>query len=244
MPAPPLSNNFEGGISGNSIVATTAGSGDAWSSVSGAAPAPQYTNAQKHRGALSMQMVEPVTSGIAYVRWSALGSLTGSVYCRCYIYLPALPNVNTRFLLVHNNAGTVSAGIYITTTGLIRPINAAGAAINTGVKVVPINQWFRLEWRVKSSATVGESEWKLFSSVAPGDGADGITPTETINAAATQVLASDTDLFSFGVTATGMTSQTVYMDDISVSTNGFIGPALALPQPRRVFQAINRSNTY
>ena len=226
MAAPPLTNSFEGGVAGNTIATSDTGSGNAWNLVTiGTSATLTYSNTQAHGGALSMRIVEPVTGVATFVAWNALGTLTGDVYGRFYVFLPVLPNIFMYVTEVRTAAAANSATLSINTDGTLWVQNAAFGNVGNGVKATPTGQWVRIEYRVRSSATVGQFEWKMFSSLAPGNGPEGDIPTETANLSSL-VLGSDTDRLDFGIPNTSTpTSQTFYFDDIAVSTAGWIGPS-------------------
>jgi hypothetical protein len=232
MPAPPLSNNFEGGTQGNTIATTDTGSGDAWSVVSiGASATLTYDNTHAHSGTLAAKYVEPATSVNILLEWTGLGSIVTSVYHRIYLYMTAYPAANLWWLRVNNSAGTTSCQIGMDSSGHMLARNAASGAIAAlaGTVAVALNKWVRLEARCVSSTTVGELEWRLFNT------ADSTTADETKNATA-QVFASDTDRSLMGTIASPV-SYTWWMDDLAVATDGWIGP-LAAPPGVRTFNPI------
>lgn len=224
MPAPPLANNFNGGTDGATITTGNSGgaSGDAFQSISAT---PVFTNVQWHSGGMAMRIVD--AAGTTHCAHSGLGSITTNVYFRTYMYMDAFPGTNAVAILMQTGAAANCAWININTTGKVNARNAANTSINTSTASVNLSSWFRLEWRVKASVTVGEIEWRLYNSP------DSETITETINAAATQVLGANIDLVRWGETANVPgTPFTVYFDDVAVSTTDWIGPsrsALVVP---------------
>jgi hypothetical protein len=225
--APPLSNNFEGGVIGNTIATTDTGSGDAWNTVTiGASSTCTYDNAHA-RGLAAMKIVQPATAVATFVNWTGLGAITTSVWGRVYCYLTALPANTVGPCAIRSSANASSGHVLLNTSGNVVAENAAFSVVSTGTKVVPLNEFFRIEWRIISSTTVGEIEWKLFSSVSPGDGADGVTPTETINTTGL-VLAANTGRTDFGTPFAGNANQTQWFDDIAVSSTDWLGPSAAV----------------
>jgi hypothetical protein len=228
MPAPPLANNFDGGTDGVNITTSDVGSGDAFSAVTpGGDDTIKYTTDQAHSNGLSAEIVRGATIRACYYEWTGLGNITTSVYHRQYVYLPALPGGAENLFItnVRTSAGTV-AFLRINADGTISDLNSASSVISTSTTVVPTGQWFRLEWRVLAHASAGQSEWKLFSAISPGDGADGITPTETANNSGLNTGASiDVWRFSAGTSADTVTTFTYYQDDIAISSTGWLGPS-------------------
>jgi hypothetical protein len=232
MPAPPLSNTLEGGSDGTTITTGNSGgaSGDAFSAVTIAGSTTETFSADHAaHGGLSMKIAETV-AGSTRVNWTGLGALTGSVYHRIYVWYDAFPTASGLiFGGVRTSTGAaLSAQIRISGTGKIRVENAAAAFILAldGVVAIPLSQWARIEFRCKSSTTVGEFEWKWWSS-ADSSG----TPDETLSATG-QVLGADQDELRYGIVTNAPASPfTAYFDDMAVSTTDWIGPAGAPPPP-------------
>lgn len=222
MPAPPLSNTFEGGTNGVAIDTGNAGgaSGDAFQGVTEGDPqSPFFSNVQA-RGTLSCRYTYTSTPvGPHFVSWTGLGSLTTAVYLRTYIYLPSLPSDNNFYPIgIRTNADASSAIIRILADGTIQGRDAGNSGISSGTIPIATGQWTRLEVRVISSTTVGELEWRLYNS------ADSVSITDTQNATGA-VLGADTSRTNFGqTTANPAQPFTVYFDDLRVSTTGWIGP--------------------
>lgn len=223
MPAPPLSNSFEGGTNGSDVTVANSGggSGDAFNVVAlGASCTKNYSRAQA-RGGLSMAITEPGTGASTYASWTGFGTLTTVVYFSMDCFFTAVPSVSTHVVRVGNAAATASAYIRISSLGIIQGYNAAAAAMaaSLGTIAIATGQWSRLEWRIISSTTVGELEWRYYSA------ADSTAITETKNATG-QVLAADTDGVRLGAASTPVwTSQTHYFDNFRVATANWIGPS-------------------
>ncbi len=236
MSVPPLSNKFDCGSDGTLItVGNTGGAcGDAFDLVqTNAGIGPSFSTDFAHSAGLSLKIVtaNPVATSNTG-RWTGFGSITTSVYSRVYLYLPALPSGSSlKFFRFRTNAGD-SAYLEIDTAGKVHALNAAASAIaaSQGTTTVAINQWIRIECRVLSSTTVGEIEWRYFSS------ADSSSITETQSATA-QVLGANTDGLIVGTVNTNQpVSYTYYFDDFAVSATDWIGPAVypAHPSPSAI----------
>jgi hypothetical protein len=130
-----------------------------------------------------------------------------------------------RFNAVRTSAAANSAFLTINTgTNVLRSMNAAQSGVgSSGTVAITLSQWVRIEWRVVSSTTVGESEWWLYNTAdAPIDSFDDHVATTGL------VLGANTDGIRFGpTTANGPNSFVCWMDDVAVSTRGQIGPSLA-----------------
>jgi len=225
MAAPPLSNNFNAGTQGATIAATDTGSGNQWDSVQiGASGALIYDNAHVYTGAEAGKVTQPATAVQISSTWSGLGSLTANTYFRSYFYFTAYPaSFNINFFRAYNAALGNSCTFTLgspggPSAGLLWALNAAGTQIaaSLGTVQVSLNQLVRIEWRVLSSTTVGEFEWRLFNT------ADSTTADQTMNATG-QVLAANTDRVDFFAISGDQPSYSWWQDDIAVSTTGWIG---------------------
>jgi hypothetical protein len=158
-----------------------------------------------------------------YVAWTGLGALTTNVWFRAFCYFTANPTGQNLRLLLARSASANSALLYLGTTGLLQNGNAAQTGLSpAGTVPIALNQWIRIEWRVKSSATAGEVEWWLYNT--PGAAIGSFTDHVNNNAAGI-VLGANTDQIRWGgTTASGPNSFVFYMDELAVSTSGQIGP--------------------
>ena len=97
--------------------------------------------------------------------------------------------------------------------------DTSGNVIITTTTTVPLNAWYRVEGYVTSNASTGQMEMKLFTS--PGS----TTPAETQTSSAAQDTAGG-NLYQmrFGPSSAGVTGLTYYMDDVAMSTSGYVGP--------------------
>lgn len=223
MPAPPLQNTFESGqpdgtaiTSGNS----GGGAGDAFQATGGTAP--NFSTTQAYTGTLSAAIAGvTAANGQSTANWTGLGASGGTnVFVRQYLYYTAFSTSGSvTCSCVRATGGTGCAFAIISGGGQVNFMNAAQsviAALN-GSSVAPLNQWFRLEYRVTPSTTVGEIEWRLYSTP------DSTTITETKSAGGL-VLGADIDAARWGMDRTVSVTFTTYqVDDVAVSTGGWIG---------------------
>lgn len=222
MAAPPLSNNFEGGVAGNTILTTDGGSGNNWQqAVQGTGCTLQYSSAQVHSGTLSARIVMPASGASAtLLSWDTWGSITTDVWYRGYFYFLATPNANMELIEFRTAANAFCGGVAVTTSGFCRGLNAGEGAINTGSVAIALNQWIRIEARIVASTTVGQLDWWLYNNTESLAASDSLTSTS-------QVLGANTDRVDLGMgTSPFITSQTFYMDDQAIRTDGKIGPSL------------------
>jgi len=223
MPAPPLSNTNEGGTNGTVLTQANHGgaSGDAMSSAPTDPNSIQkYSSVQAAHGALSFNITQTATPASTRWEWTGLGAITADVWFRCYLFIPAIPSAQFIFASVRSSAAAaLSSQISVESTGRIMMSLASGAAAVTGTVAVPTNQWFRVEFRVRSSATVGQVEYRLFKTL------DSTTADETKSATGL-VLGVDSDSVRWGQVTNTIANFVSYHDDVAVSSTTWIGPAV------------------
>lgn len=196
-----------------------------------------YTTVQAHSGTRSIRWVAPNPTGVAQTGWSGFGSLTSNVWQRFYMFLPALPADNNFYpAAFRTGADTFCAGLRILSSGsggIVTGRDASNSSAGCdGSVAVATGQWVRIEWRVLPGVGgTGTMNWRLFNdadstTASDSNGSTGLTLGANIN--------RNNVGFNVAVPAAGLT---VYFDDIAVSTEGWIGPALvedveteALPQ--------------
>ncbi len=216
------SNSFEGGSDGVAITSGNSGglSGDAFTSVFGSTPL--FTNVQK-RQTMAYRLVDP--TGATGVRWTGIAGGTNDMWARAYLYLTAYPTTNPLMFIYGQTAANTGAGaLSVELGGHLRARNTGGGvagAAPEGSVLISLNQWVRCEMRLRpgSAATTGQIEWRLFNT------ADSTTADETQNSPVD--CGADIDGFRYGLGGgSGPTSPfTVYLDDVYLSTIGWIGPS-------------------
>ena len=243
MAAPPLANTFEGGTDGVAISTGNSGgaSGDAFNNIQGTLA--KFAASAAMHGSLGMEIVDSAVT--TQVRWQSFPALTVDVYVRFYLWISGTPTGGRCGCSnIVTSGGVNSGGIAVRRTtdspaGVMVGMLASGneAAGSVGSVAVPAAPWIRVEYRLKSSTTVGEIEWKWWSS-PESTGA----PSDTVNATGL-VLGADSDRVAYGLQATNPnTPFTIRIDDVKVATAGWIGPSdvatiIARPTPRAVIVA-------
>lgn len=233
MPTPPLIQSWEGTTgSGTTVSAANTGTGgnNAVSNVSiGTSTTMTFDNAHAAQGLLSCKYTTPATFAAVRWDWTGLGGGSNDIWFRFYQYMTASPASQMSACGVRTTTATLSAELEISTGRVIQFHNAAGGteAALTGTTVLAINQWVRIEFRLRSSATVGQIDWWLYNT-------DPEAPigqhTETKSATGL-VLGATSDQVRFGmVTTPGPASYTTWQDGHAVSTQGQIGPGGLLPE--------------
>ncbi len=225
MPAPPLSNTFEGGTDGVTITAGNSGgaSGSAFDAPTIGLNCDIRFNTDPLSGGMAGHVVMPATAAQTYLVWASLGALTVPVYLRVYLLKTATPPANWFYpFWFHGAASARCMGVAITTANLLRIDNAAGTSVGTSTLTVPNNQWVRIEVKVVASTTVGSVEYRLYlNRDAPAANYDetkvftGLVLTATVD----ELQAGNRS------TPTNMNGQHWYYDNIAVSTVDWLGPA-------------------
>lgn len=187
-----------------------------------------FDSTRSAHGGLSLKCATGATATTAYAQWgTSLGAGQSQVWWRMYLYFTALPTVTDRLWCAFADTGATSqcAGMYINTSGTFQITDELNDTVLTTTTVIPLNQWFRVEGYVIGSAT-GSAEFKLFSSM------DSTVPDETEDVSLNS--RGTLGAFQFGATASKASAPTYWLDDIGVSTAGYLGPAVAAPSPFRV----------
>jgi hypothetical protein len=210
-----LYNTFEGSTSGTTISTSNSGgaSGDLFDTVNiGTSATLTFDNTHAVHGSLAASVSTPSVAASSYVLWSS-GSLGGSptqIWFRVYLYFTANP--------AHTFTVVQSGGlIQITTAGKLFAKDSASGTLS-GTATIPLNQWFRVEGFMTASATVGQIEMKLFKT------ADSTTADETDTSPASLNVSTNSSV-RFGVTGAFASIGPFWMDDLGVSTTGYLGPA-------------------
>lgn len=202
-----------------SAAVTASGSGDAFAnsfdSVTIGSGAAVTYDARAAHGALGVKIATGVTASQASVEWAGtVGTLT-THFGRMYAYVTANPSVNTRLFTAFS--GSVLRGsIQLGANGKIRTFDASNSLLASTTASVPLNTWFRIEWKFVGAAGTGEFMLKYF------DSADGTTPvTLTSNGADT---GGSVDSYRFGTT-TNVANLTLFLDDLAISSVTYPGPS-------------------
>lgn len=246
MASPPLSNNFEGGTNGSTIATSDTGSGNSWDTVliQGAGGAIIYDNTHVGHGSLATKITSDGASSVQQLGWNTLGSLTGDFYTRQYFYVPALQvTVNAYFVSMAINGG--SGGSCATyawfTDGTLEAFDASTSFVTgtNGSVSIALNQLIRIETHTKPGASAnGTLEWRLFNTASS-------TTADDTKVVTTATLGANIDSIRFGIVSTSAPASgwNMWMDDIAVSTSGWIGPVAApLPQPAHMALARTAAN--
>ena len=181
-----------------------------------------FDTGQVLRGGTAIKLTSPVTAAAVFLRYTPSPAYSAATtWFRAYIYLTANLAVGARIFNWSNAAGSM-ATVDVDASGHQRSLNASGSTVQTMTGAVPLNAWFRVEGWCLSSATVGQIEVQRF------DKTDDVVPTETITSTALQNTrgGAPTNL-TFGPGGSGVSSATLWFEDLGISDVAYPGPSFA-----------------
>lgn len=222
------SNDFDGGGTAGATLTTSnaGGTGDTQfdfvSIGSGASVTLDSTHA--HSGSLSLKCNVGTGPADAGFEWStAIGPLT-AWYTRVYYYAGSNPTNHHRIYdAVTAGGAALCSGVMHHTDGTLILLDGGfGIAAQTSTAIA-LNQWVRIETYFVGAAVGGYVELRLFNSP------ESTTPTETISASSVNTSGTATN-FRFGFNGDAYdTNRTMWLDDIAITNQGWLGPASAAP---------------
>lgn len=211
--------SFEGGTNGANVAAGAgASTGDTNFDVvtrgSGATVA--YDNTHPGRGSLGVKIATGATSVTAHVAWTTTIGTQTTVFIRALVYITGAPSANTRVINMVGSAAS-RGNILLNASGKFIFTNTAGTTLLTSA-TLPVNSQFRLEAKWVGDASVGGWEYKIWN-----DPRDVGTPNDT-NSSFTANTTGSADTYRFGVGTNLANAGPYWLDDVGVSTTGYIGP--------------------
>jgi hypothetical protein len=221
-----LLNSFEGGTSGTALTTGNTGgaSGNAFDTVTiGTAATLAFDSTRAAHGTLSCKCATGASSVTALAQWgTSLGAGQSQVWWRMYCYFTALPSTTDRLWAAYSTTSGTSqcGGMYVNTSGTFQLVDDSNTTQLTTSSVMPLNAWFRLEGYLIGS-TSGSAQFKLFDSMD----STTATETETVSLNSRGTIGS----WQFGATAAKVNAPTYWMDDIGISTAGYLGPVVTSP---------------
>lgn len=141
---------------------------------------------------------------------------------RAFVRITANPAVNLMRFAQVTQGGALACGIGITTSGKLRFIDSTSVQMgNATTASVPLNQWFRVEWRMIASATVGQANLSFWSNANSTGAAD-----ETLSSSALWNTRTNFDSYEIGSFFSANATHTVFLDEVVWTTDdaGLIGP--------------------
>ena len=212
-------NTAQGGTNGINVTAgnSGAGSGDAFNGVVNANNEWTYSNVHPARGGLGYRGVQSGSTSTS-LSWD-VAALT-DFYGRAYFYFTAMPSPS-QVLLKGQNAGYTSGTwrVDLTSAGLLRIRDATDTLLTTSAQALSPNAFYRFEWHVKAGVGTDDGlfELQVFS-------ADATTPYYTYSNDGCNMQTETSHVF-FGPSISTGSLPTFYLDELALSTAGWIGVA-------------------
>lgn len=220
-----LTNSFEGGTNTTTLTAGSGGntggsSGSFFDVVTATGEIVEFSTNQAAHGNLSA-VVQTGTSGIANFGWSTSWGTQTNTFGRIYVYLTGAPNVSDSFI-EHQSSGTFACGIQITTGQNILIQDANFATVHQMASTIPLDQWVRIEWNLVSGLSTGQIIVNYYATK------DSNTATESYTSTAAQAFLASCTEVTFGWNFSHPSQPSTYIDDVGLSTTGFLGPVNTL----------------
>ena|GEM_PF-4115658 len=204
-------NTFNAGTSGTAITTSNSGgaNGNAFQTVYGS---PTYTSTNATGGRAPLVARLPTD---AELWWSWTSSST-TFYVRLYVFFTSYPSDSTSVFWAGMDDGLEShCTLSINNQGRIILYDGLETQSIQLSQTLPLNQWVRLEFRVTAAGFNGSAELRAYL----GDSGTAFA-TGTMSSAATGTVAPDWVVFY-------STGPTIFMDDVGVSDEGWLGAAHA-----------------
>ena len=215
----------EGGTTGTTITAANTGgtSGLAFSAVNiGSGATLAFDNTRAAHGTLSYK-VATVAAANAYATWTAPAAMPPQAWFRMYLYVTANP-VSAFRLLTYLSGAVRCAYLQLGTTGQLQFIDHSAAVMCQTTAAVPLSAWFRVEGYLTGDPAAGQAELQLFT--VP----DGVLPAEVDTSTGVQNTVGTANGFALGP-FTAASIGPYWIDDLGVSTGGYLGPTVPVANP-------------
>lgn len=211
----PLSNTFETGVADETVLNGNSGNGsagNAFDDVTTGGGTIKFDTAQAAHGTLSARF--DTSTARTQVAWLASMGTQTQIWGRCYFFKATAPTNDFWVIRFEGSGGTnaiLALGGGLTVFDSVFTSGGAGVSLT-------YNQWYRFEFHLLCSATVGVIEAKVFA-------ADATSPlgTGTITNANTQ---TDVTAVNFGNPADTIDAATFWLDDLQVNATGYPGPSV------------------
>ncbi len=209
---------FEAGTNGNTIT-TGADSlaATSWNAVTLGSGTETYSSSSPAVGTLSGKISTTTASG-TYLEWStAVGTLTNH-YGRFYLKTSVVNA--TRVYASFYRTGTLAAYIFTDATGHLG-IDASSGGTATCASALTANTWYRVEYHIVHSATVGQVSISYYASLESTSATDSATTSANVNT----LQDCNTYRFGIGCGVTTYASTDVYLDAMVAGAASAVGPA-------------------
>jgi len=186
----------------------------------GTAPDTIEFDTSRFHSSPSSVLMNSTNTGNEYLEWtSQLTDLTTTLYVRAYIYVvTGIASSADKFIRIYDSTPTEVAFMGFDATPRLRVGDSAGTFTEAGVGTFATGAWYRVEMAIP----VGNSV-TITGRIFAGANLDGVTAdTEWTQAASDTVLTpGNIAAVRFG---NSIAVPVVQMDDVAVSTAGWIGP--------------------
>ena len=179
----------------------------------------QFSSTHAAHGTNGLKVATGSTTTVTYAEWSSLGSQTGTVYFRVYVYFTANPGTGYRLFNIQNSSGSTTGFLFVNSTGTVYLADSGSTARATTTNTVNLNGWTRLEGFIVPSTTVGQLSISMYKTM------DSVTATETETSAASFNTGANLAHILFGITGNIANAGPYWLDDAGVSTAGYLGHA-------------------
>jgi len=236
-----ISNNFEGGVDGVTILNTDTGGGTAFDVIqTPASSTVAYTTTSPFDGRVAAKVRIDATAGNTGCQWTtALGSPT-DFYTRFFFKADVAPSGPGMIQSHRAASSSFMAGVAYTTARKIAVYNASVAVVATSSVTLSTGQWYRIETFVHGASTAtGYVVVRIYTdplSSSIADTVDGSTAPWAFNASPA------TAKLNYGGESAGTqwpsstASEFVYFEKISAgkADDWYGPPAVILPSWSRV----------
>lgn len=225
-----LANTAEGGSNGTTVTTANsgAGSGDAWSAITGTGGTVIFDTTHPAHGSLGYKIVNAASTA-KYVQWTITADTAPHV--RFYYYLAANPPSGAATNLFRFMNSTTNVLIMrVSSTGVIDFTDVSGSSVAaSGAGAWPLNENVRVEIDLVCNATTGSFTARFYHQ-------DGTTPFLTLTASNLNT-STQVDGLRFGVINAAGSATTMWFDTVaydSVAQPGaFVKSSLVLDDRRQ-----------
>jgi hypothetical protein len=223
-----LTHNFDGGPHNTTITVLNSGQSagnDAFTGVftSGANTELKYSSDYPRPTAeFTAKFATGVATGQSLVWWTTAAK--SQIWMRAYCYFSsALDNVESPlYFAAENSVGTTCAALGVLSFGgqELLILDSLGNYMNT-TAAPPVGAWFRVEARMQFSATTGNADLRYYEE------ADAALDdfTEQLTWSSRNFASNSAINFYFGYATNDPDLEPLYMSNIAVSDEDWIGPA-------------------
>jgi len=217
----PFFNNFESGLADETILTEANSSNQAagtgfYAIFAGGTGHIKVDTARAAHGTRSVRFDQDTTNGIE-MEWDWGSLYYTELWGRLYIYRTATPTPDPQWFVVWGDGVNPGGIIRCETDGNLGVWDSTFSVFDESSVTIPLNEWVRIEWYIKSHSTRGVVEAKMYHQ-------DQTTVIDTARIENVNTLTEIAGI-SFGQWAALATGSSWWLDDIRVSNEGWLGPA-------------------